>query len=294
MSEGQQYSSVWCFDFTWKACFHLFRVPRSQRFLFIFEPRTVLPAQHRRVVQKIFGRVFVFSHGQRNEDTEFIQGGGAFSAQRQASLQKPKFDVVMANANKSSAVRGSLYHLRVHALVAAAKSNLTVGLAGSGWESSRVALKQTMSSVAAALTALEFPLVRTKHIRRIRLLNTLENVTLLGSVSSLGDFYTQGRVALVIENDPEFLSEKLFNAIAAAQAVVYVGTEEAKKYSMPGIYFANPDVESVATAIRSALSGHKIASDKANKVLRLRSQDLFERRLVARVNGLNTSSSGKI
>lgn len=291
-SAGDDYDVVWCFDLTWKALSHLVRVPRSHRVLFVLEPRSVIPAQHRRFVQGFFGHVFVFSHDQRNEHTHFIRGGGAFNTHRQACSQEPDFDVVLANANKSSAVRGSLYHLRTSVLVAASKSGLTVGLAGSGWKTPGVAGKQIIASVVAALAALEIPTIRLEQIRQTRILRALDNLTLVGNVSSLGDFYASGRVALVIENDPDFLSEKLFNAMAAAPAVVYVGTQEARAYSMPGIHFANPDVDSVVKALWGALSGPKINPASADKVLRLRSQDVFASRLVSRVTSLCTISSG--
>ena len=294
VGSGADYSSVWCFDFTWKALYRLLKVPRNRRYLFVFEPRAVLPSQHRGFVQDLFGHVLVFSQGQRNERAHFVEGGGAFLTRRRYVPREPLYDVVMANANKQSAVGGSLYHLRASALVAAAKSGRTVGLAGTGWKDYSDIPKKLLVSITTALMALEIPVIHFSQVRQGRLLRKLDKVAILGEVEDLYEFYSQGRVALVIENDPAFLSEKLFNAIASAPAVVYVGPEEALGYSIPGVYFAGPEVESVVKALNDALIGPTISPQMANRVLRYRSQDDFASRLVTKIQAISSCESDSL
>lgn len=277
----------WIFDLTLSALLGSLRFPRSKRRLFVFEPAAVNPLQHNSVIRRMFGKVYVFSSAQLDAHTTFVRGGGVFmhpGPPTQPSVS-PTVDVVMANANKISLHPKSLYHLRVDALLGLAEKGFSVGLAGNSWCGNlRGYLKASLVSFARVVLSGSLPRPAYFRLAQIRRLCRHNRVFMAGSVEHLGVFYQRGRVVLVIENDRDFFSEKLFAAMQSGRPVVYVGPLEAKsEIQASGVVFATPNFESIVAAIRQCLN-QAVDSTKIQNILAHRTEAAFLDRLVQAVS----------
>ncbi len=153
---------------------------------------------------------------------------------------------VLIQSAKYSFVKGQLYGLRV--LLASADRRVDVF--GHGWtESSFRTVGRLAIELARALRG------------QARLdLSTLTSafrkpLNYLGSVDSKISAMNQYKVAVVIENSQEYMSEKLFDAFFARCIPVYVGAQ-LEPFGIPDSLYviAAPTKESVSEAISFALS----------------------------------------
>lgn len=280
---------LWVFDFSIWALFHLFRWPRSKRKLFVFEPRAVNPLQHREWVRSLFSTTYVFSQAQCGLSGKFVEGGG-FNPSRvgegieglEKNTKPLEFvSIAVAAGDKQSFEEGSLYWLRRDCMESLSRLGYKVKLAGPFWQSSTifrfkqlgVALVQTLASCSTPRISLARP---GKFVSRSR----RPNFEYLGFVKSEIAFYSSCDVVLVIENDIESLSEKLFSALSSGRWVVYVGPPEARKFECLGtVLFSDPSVESVIAALKKIGSRQALSVSNLSEVLAHRSFTSFYKRL---------------
>ena len=198
-------------------------IPRENRVLFALEPRAVLPMQHRKRVRRRFGLVLVSSPNQVHSPTDvYFDFGFLFPKEQVASeLPRKMGSVAMLNANKSSFVSGSQYNVRKSLIKKLAHTGFSVTIAGAGWERSFPA--QILDSVRSLLFCIsqgEWPDV-TRFSIPIKL--SLPNVEFSGVVADGDLFYRQHEFALIVENDPQYISEKLFHALESGCVPLYLG-----------------------------------------------------------------------
>lgn len=125
----------------------------------------------------------------------------------------------MINAEKRSAVRGSLYGLRRKVIRACDVNSVPLAVFGSGWDNSAPQRFEAGSkAVARALLArdrpqlgeaLGQPSIRPGHA--------------LGVVADKSSAFAAAPASIVIENSRDYVSEKLFDALSAGIAPIYVG-----------------------------------------------------------------------
>ena len=198
-------------------------IPRENRVLFALEPRAVLPMQHRKRIRDKFGMVLVSSPDQLQSPTDvYFDYGFLFPKEQVASeLPRKMGSVAMLNANKSSFVSGSQYKDRKSLIKKLARLGFSVTIAGAGWgKSFWTQILDSVRSLLFCLSQGEWPDI-TRFSMPIRL--NLSNIKFSGVVADGNLFYRQHEFALIVENDPQYISEKLFHALESRCIPLYLG-----------------------------------------------------------------------
>lgn len=194
-------------------------VPRSHRVLTLWEPPSVAPRLYSKRNCSWFGTRVAFSRTWAS----LTKGEACFWPQVVLESShdfghSPRLPQgVCVVSNKRSANSGSLYHLRRQVLTAGAATQI-VNVYGRGWNSFRFEMRSASRSVAAALASGQLPsLVSALGAPWSSIPNWG------GAVESTVNTMRNYEVAIVIENEPSYVSEKLFDAFAAGCIPVYVG-----------------------------------------------------------------------
>jgi len=198
-------------------------IPRENRVLFALEPRAVLPMQHRKRVRGKFGLFLVSSPDQLQSPTDvYFDYGFLFPKEKVAPVLPRKVgSVALLNANKTSFVSGSQYSARKTLIKKLARLGFSVTIAGAGWEKSfRVQILDSVRSLLFCISQGEWPDI-TRFSTPIKL--SLPNVEFSGIVADGNFFYRQHEFALIVENDPQYISEKLFHALESGCIPLYLG-----------------------------------------------------------------------
>lgn len=211
-------------DYSPKLSTHLLRFPKRNRWLCVTEPIVVNPRQFSRLTRRRFSRVLMPSSlYPRSRDSEIWEGGildlrrnGDFFAANDGNRQ----GYGMVNQNKFSMIRGSNYALRARLVRHAAKNRLPLRVAGADWDRGLAwtALK-LLHHMGIALAAGHLP--RLGNL--VAPLSRSSRQLLVGAVGSDVEFLSRQKIALVIENESSYVSEKIFAAFRAGCQCVYVG-----------------------------------------------------------------------
>lgn len=216
---------------------------KVQRYLIATEPVTVNPQQYSKRIAGQFSRVFVASrHGQRTPN--FISwNGGYWNPERHPRVHGndgQRRGVAFVNENKFSFVKQSNYILRTKILLRSPESDWDFRFAGRNWSRSMpwtliklahhffIALKAFRLSFNPndVLAALKLPLKRKALEQRYD-----------GEVPDAGTYLSKFKVAIVIENESSYVSEKIYTAFLAGCQCVYVGPDLSVEDFPPGFLF---------------------------------------------------------
>jgi len=148
--------------------------------------------------------------------------------------------VCMISANKLSTIEGELYTLRKRV----ARELREIHLYGRGWS------KPTRDKIVELLKALVLSL--SSGIPRAR--SALEWLRIsppcLGEVTNKLSILSRYRASVVIENSQDYVSEKIFDAIAGGTIPIYVGPDLSKFRALEGLYIqSDPSVKGIRAAI---------------------------------------------
>lgn len=204
-------------------------VPVQRRLLVIFEPPAVNPSQHSLRVRARYARVLVPSKLQVIQEQDQVYYGGAlhdqdeFQRNLDSFFDKPREagTYCLVQQNKFSLVPGSMYTLRQQTAKFFQDANRNFSLAGKNWNISKTRL--WVEQLYAAKVALEARSQVDLGLWRWRNLIGSGTLKIVGPVQSSIEFMADHEVAIVIENDPSYVTEKLFNALQAGTAVIYCG-----------------------------------------------------------------------
>lgn len=198
----------------------LLRVPRKRRVILVLEPRVSDPLTHR--ILPFFGHVFLASPlwEQRRDHLSFKWPQQLPSAVTEIpSGASPSYQAVMINANKRSAVPGSLYGLRRRVVREALKNDVRLVVAGDGWSRTMLAeLGVGLRAIVKSFAALSRP-VLYEALSQERLPSHI----FLGPIQTKSELLQNASYAIVIENSADYVSEKLFDAIGRGACPIYVG-----------------------------------------------------------------------
>jgi hypothetical protein len=197
--------------------------------LVVFEPKAVHPLQHRVETRILYDNVLLQSARQKLLANEQVLQWGNLSDsihfKPQTLEPEPKLieSIVFLNENKFSFVRGSQYKLRVLALRHIAAAGYSVVVGGRNWDRSLLwsLLAQLVVLFRQLKVAQDISLSNWTPFR----LGRNANVQVVGPVEDGHRFLGSGTLALVIENDPDYVSEKLINALVAGAIPIYVGPD---------------------------------------------------------------------
>ena len=194
---------------------------RNYNILLLSEPPTVSPQNYRKSQVNKFDLVIIFSPwlAKSTGMPNFTQLPVETPIKTSKQSTQRNNGIVLINDHKFSAVNSSLYGYRRKILLELQKRRITIALFGPNWKMSR---------------SMEF----RKRVAALRL--GLKNLRLLKASEAFSELFRdyhcyQGhavdkmqtlsnyKYALIIENDENWLSEKLFDALYAGCLVFYLG-----------------------------------------------------------------------
>ena len=205
------------------------------------EPSCVLPDAYEPRTTSLYNRIITFGKIGGN-DTSLWPQYWNLSDSLHISEERKNHRVALVNANKLSLFPSELYSLRRQIIA----YSTSLDLFGDGWNDSKFSRIRTLI-IELRKQAFD-PLGKMQHtqlwFKRWPYAESPENKFL-----TLQDY----KVNLVIENDPSYLSEKIFDAFSAGCIPVYVGPK-IEDYGIPKslAFQAEPTVESIQKAIRAA------------------------------------------
>jgi len=245
-------------------------VPKRNRYLIASECATVNPGQFTERVGQKFSLVYVPSvFYPKLVNSEVWREGGYFNLDRfkaRFSNDGRRGGCGLINENKFSLVSGSNYILRTNFIANAVKNGLPLTIAGRNWNrgllwtsakllhhlliaarGGRLNLKLT-----DALSALRFATHKRSNTRNY-----------VGAVPDSIEFLSKFKVAVVIENESSYTSEKLYSAFAAGCQCVYVGPPlDAALFPKGFLFQSEPRAGDIVNAVELALNTYyKISED---------------------------------
>jgi len=159
-------------------------------------------------------------------------------------VEREDSEIPILNANKISAIHGELYSLRR----IAASLLPEVDLHGLGWNwSSLEQGKRVLHALGQALSNKQS--LSPSWLRLVLSLRAKQDK----EVRDKSDFFAGYERCLVIENSLEFLSEKLFDALAAGTYPIFVGPS-IEDFGLPNWLCAeaDPNLASIEEAMRAS------------------------------------------
>jgi hypothetical protein len=210
--------------------------------LVINEPYVVIPEHSKIKLRRLFKSVVEVG---RPYSRPVVPWPQTWTPKPESQGAKFSDRAVLIQSAKYSFVRGQLYGLRIRL----ASSEKRIDVFGHGWDESpwRTIARLTVELARAvrATAKLDFSTVKTAFKRPINY---------LGSVESKMVGMSKYKVAIVIENSQEYMSEKLFDAFFARCIPVYVGAELAPFDIPESLYVkADPNQKSISEAMALAL-----------------------------------------
>ncbi len=207
-------------------------LPSSRRVLIALEPDAVAPAQHSERVRRNYGLTLVQSPFQLGKQSSLVVRMGYLPSPAVLQDLRARAKSVaignthaigIINENKFSFVRGNQYSTRRRLVRELASSGRRVDLAGRNWDASlKWRLDRQARALAQCVLAMKLPDIRQFTYRGLK---TNENLRLFGRVESEIEFLASHVFSLVVENDPHYISEKLFNAVIAGSVPIYIGPD---------------------------------------------------------------------
>jgi hypothetical protein len=251
-------------------------VPSKNRYLIASECATVNPKQFTPKVAHKFRRVYLPSRFYPTVPKSEVWGeGGYFNAKRfeaRYSNDGQRTGCGLINENKFSLVPGSNYILRSNVVRIALKRNLPLTVAGRNWT------KGLLWTIAKLLHHLWIALSAGRVNMKIgdiwaALVFSSKRRSIakkcVGVVPDSLAFLSKFRVAIVIENESSYVSEKLYSAFAAGCQCVYVGPPLDSTHFPEGFLFqCEPSVDEVIKSAKNALNTpYSISSAEIGKWL---------------------------
>lgn len=253
-------------DFTGKESLpDFFKSQQLKRALVCVEPKTVNPLQYRPNVQAKFDIIFAPDTSRpiptslklkhKPSSVYNWQRGHLFPWSLPGELDEVRLSAAaIINENKFSLVPGGLYWLRTSLLRQVRKENFSIHVAGANWTRGWwwTIAKQVHAFVLCVRTGTLPDLI---HLAPK--LGNHKNLKVIGPVKSAVAFLEKYRVAVVIENEATYTSEKLFNALLAGCMCVYVGPDLRHEDFPEGFLLpAKSSVSDIISKIDFALSQH--------------------------------------
>jgi hypothetical protein len=237
----------------------------KNRMLVVVEPAVVHPRQHLTSVRKLYGNVLVLTNGFSVLGNERVWQGGHLPNKKtvlklldeNVPISNRSNSAGLINAQKYSFVKGSLYKKRLQILRELADSwNGDVYLAGHNWNASisKLLVQQLYALIAAVLGGKGVDL-RVLYSHRFA---HTKNLHLVGPQETQHKFLSQIKFAIVVENQANYVSEKLLNAFVSGCVPIYIGGD-LNEYGIPedSVVQLSSNVENVSE-ILNELSEDKI------------------------------------
>ena len=207
----------------------------------VSEAKIVKPHMNWRLWSRFSDEIYWFGRGLEFKNS--VPTPIFFPERYPLEANKRRDEPVFVNANKQSATKGELYSLRRGVL----KQNSHIAVFGSGWRDRR--LSRIVMFCKEVLRAMANPATLRPSVSAL----FVRPPNYGGTVSDKLSIMSNHKVAVVIENSLEYVTEKLFDAWFAGCIPVYVGPE-LTQFGFPAELCvpAAPSVEAVSAAIKKA------------------------------------------
>ena len=198
----------------------------SRRILVVWEPAAVIPENFSQKNLKKYGKLLSFnssvaSYGVECTYFDWPQQPAAFQAHSIPNLSGRKVNSVgFINTNKVAPMKGNNFQFRRNLIAHLSSTDLDTKVAGGGWTWTRSqTFEKNLLSVIWAIRHGRLPLF--SDLAKVPPRHLKDRVA--GWVDSKREFLGQCRFAVVVENTNDYVSEKLFDAIAAGCVPLYYG-----------------------------------------------------------------------
>jgi len=231
-------------------------VNRDKRILVQIEPRSVFPRQYAKAVEEKFGHVV--SESLTENGRKLHWQSGQFSHQDMEDLREHwdspnerRIKVGLIVSNKNSAVAGSLYPLRRDTIKVLSENQIGFAYAGRGWSWNIFKnLLQDIKEIFIFITSgLSWKFFSMKLRWRRPSLQAY-----IGEQKSSREFLSNVEIAVVIENEANYFSEKLTDALYARCQIIYVGPKLSSLKTLRNVIFASPNVEDISNKLEILIS----------------------------------------
>lgn len=207
------------------------------------EPRVVVPANYSEQTSNAFEKVIEVGRPMTSPVLPWPQHPFTQPAKRSKSTSEK---AILIQSRKYSFVKGQLYGLRVQL----ASKDKRVYVVGHAWDEN---LLRTIGRLLIDF----FRAVKSKAPLDLSTFITgfKKPLNLIGPAESKVAAMSEFKVAVVIENSQEYMSEKFFDALVGGCIPVYVGADLGAFGIPPELYVkAEANLDSVQLAITKALS----------------------------------------
>jgi hypothetical protein len=230
-----------------------FEFPQKDfRVLILWEPAAVMPWQYKRKNFSKFDLVIPMSswRATRLGIKEFAYHPyNAVGINPISPFTARQKGIVMINSAKFSGGKSSLYGLRRATSKALAQSDLDYSLFGTNWKMSRI------MELRKRFVALRNSIVACEAISWRELTSQLwyQYPEYSGWINDKLTVLSQHELALVIENESDWVTEKIFDCIYAGTVPVYVGPDLSHEFPLieSCVIRATSTVEGVLSAVRN-------------------------------------------
>lgn len=248
------------------------KLPITNRFLTATEPVSVNPIQFSKKVTDKFYRVIVPSQLSPHSSNTVVYDGGYLNPPRYATAYSNNGDrhgCALINENKFSFAAQSNYALRTRFIRRAFKKKLEFSIAGRNWNRGIVwtsakllhhlligiRSKQVKFSIPDVIEIVKFSLSQ----KRIETISA-------GVVRDSVEFLSKYRVAIVIENESSYVSEKVHAAFVAGCQCVYVGpTLNPVDFPDGFLFQSEPHPDAILKQAQRAMQTHYAIAAEAIK-----------------------------
>lgn len=198
------------------------KLPNKFNILILWEPKSVMPWQYKKSVLNKFDLIIPMSPWRARNlgiiNWAFHPSKIEFIPINENLRNK---NVVMVNAAKFSASNQSLYGLRRKISKKLHSMNIGYELYGQNWHMKKSKeLRERIWAVRKELSAFNLPNL-SEAFSEI----SYNYPEFLGTVDDKLSKLSEYRYSLVIENDPDWITEKLFDALAARCVPIYIGPD---------------------------------------------------------------------
>lgn len=228
---------------------NLTKVPDSKKVLVVWEPKVVKPKLYDNGFLSGFGLVLAPSPiwAKSVQGLSFNWPQDKFSDITEFDSWTKRINgPVMMQSNKFSAIKGEMYSLRRSIIAHLDSKNFAIY--GPHWN--RGYLYDSVHWLRSALSSdpRDFSLKSSRTMGG-------KYVSYKGTADNKEDVYRNFRIAIVVENSLDFVSEKLFDAVNRDCLVVYVGPN-LKKFAIPeeGIQVVEASTNSVIRKVNELQS----------------------------------------
>jgi hypothetical protein len=228
-------------------------VPTQNRTLAVLESRVNEPFPYSRVASKYYGNVIFASHYHDS------QVGALFGLAWNAP--KPQFQeyrlprIALVQANKFSSIVGENYSLRRKVIRDSLSKQIPLDIFGTGWRNSFIQnlSRAARSDVVRALESVACRSIQHSSRKRYRYLNTRR----FGVIEPIADKFNllgRYRFSLVIENDSDYISEKLRDSLACGCVTFYLGADVSLLDDLPGLIRLSSVPDEIVTTLSNTLT----------------------------------------